>query len=47
MIKTVTITYNVVTQRIEVDNPDDLNQLEFLGLLETAKAVMNEQSEEK
>lgn len=42
MIKTVIIKYNVVTQRIEVENPDDLNELEFLGLLETAKFLMVE-----
>ncbi|WP_433958788.1 hypothetical protein [Cytobacillus horneckiae] len=36
----ITITYDVVRKEINVENPDELGELEYIGLLETAKLLV-------
>ena len=40
MEKRIVIKYDVVTGEIFVENPDDITDLEFLGLVEMAKQMV-------
>lgn len=40
LTKKITLELNVLTGDVTLDNPDELNNLELLGLLECCKAMI-------